>query len=592
MPGAPLGTPDSPAARRGHRLGPLGLLRRRAPAGRRRTSSVQVDMYDRLPTPFGLVRGGVAPDHQKIKSVTRVYDKIAAHPEFRFFGNVEMGRDITHDGPVGLLPRDHLRGGRAHRPAHGDPARAPARQPLGHRVRGLVQRPPRLPQPRFDLHGHERGGGRQRQRGDGRGAASSRARARRWRRPTSPTTPCEPWSSNGIREIHVLGRRGPGPGRLHQQGAQGARRDAGRRRDRRPGRDRARPASSQADVDAQPRHAPATATWRSCASYAEREPTGAPDADRPALPGLAGGDPRHRARRGAHDRPQRALRERGRQRCGPAPPTAAPRSRSGWSSGRSATRACRCPGMPFDAMRGVIPNEAGRIVEPDHRRAGRWASTWSAGSSAAPRGSSGPTSPTPRRRVDSLLGRLAGGPPRQARSPRARCSSGCSASAGATSSRTRTGSSSTCWSRSAGRAGGRPRVKFSQVEEMLHALKERKRAAAEEAARRARRRLHAARRPCCAAPAMRPAPRIAASSSSGVASWPCAAPEAREMFSSMRVPPKSLHPASSRRAPPSRPSFTHEAWMLSISPSSAIRPTAWTRTTSSQVGPGRDLPWR
>ena len=57
---------------------------------------IQVDMYDRLPTPFGLVRGGVAPDHQKIKSVTRVYDKIADHPEFRFYGNVEMGRDLTH----------------------------------------------------------------------------------------------------------------------------------------------------------------------------------------------------------------------------------------------------------------------------------------------------------------------------------------------------------------------------------------------------------------------------------------------------------------------------------------------------------------
>ncbi len=44
----------------------------------------QVDLFDRLPTPYGLVRGGVAPDHPKIKSVTRVYDKIAAHPEFRF----------------------------------------------------------------------------------------------------------------------------------------------------------------------------------------------------------------------------------------------------------------------------------------------------------------------------------------------------------------------------------------------------------------------------------------------------------------------------------------------------------------------------
>ena len=56
--------------------------------------NVQVDMFDRLPTPFGLVRGGVAPDHQKIKSVTRVFDRVAAHPEFRFRGNVELGRHI------------------------------------------------------------------------------------------------------------------------------------------------------------------------------------------------------------------------------------------------------------------------------------------------------------------------------------------------------------------------------------------------------------------------------------------------------------------------------------------------------------------
>jgi ferredoxin--NADP+ reductase len=56
---------------------------------------VQIDMFDRLPTPFGLVRGGVAPDHAKIKSVTKVYDKIAQHPNFRFFGHVEFGRDLT-----------------------------------------------------------------------------------------------------------------------------------------------------------------------------------------------------------------------------------------------------------------------------------------------------------------------------------------------------------------------------------------------------------------------------------------------------------------------------------------------------------------
>jgi ferredoxin--NADP+ reductase len=54
----------------------------------------QVDLFDRLPSPFGLVRGGVAPDHPKIKSVIRVYEKTAAREGFRFFGNVKVGHDI------------------------------------------------------------------------------------------------------------------------------------------------------------------------------------------------------------------------------------------------------------------------------------------------------------------------------------------------------------------------------------------------------------------------------------------------------------------------------------------------------------------
>ena len=55
---------------------------------------VQVDLFDRPPTPFGLVRGGVAPDHPKIKSVAAQYEKTAADPRFRFFGNVKLGQDI------------------------------------------------------------------------------------------------------------------------------------------------------------------------------------------------------------------------------------------------------------------------------------------------------------------------------------------------------------------------------------------------------------------------------------------------------------------------------------------------------------------
>ena len=126
MPGSPLGSPDNPLRVAVIGSGPSGFY-----ATERLLNaedlSVQVDIYDRLPTPFGLVRGGVAPDHQKIKSVTRVFDKIAAHPEFRFFGNVEVGRDIVRDEMLAYyhgiiyavgartdrrmwIPREHLPG--------------------------------------------------------------------------------------------------------------------------------------------------------------------------------------------------------------------------------------------------------------------------------------------------------------------------------------------------------------------------------------------------------------------------------------------------------------------------------------------------
>jgi ferredoxin/flavodoxin---NADP+ reductase len=59
--------------------------------------TAEVEMLERLPTPWGLVRAGVAPDHPNIKAVSRVYEKTARLPGFRFFGNVEIGRDITHD---------------------------------------------------------------------------------------------------------------------------------------------------------------------------------------------------------------------------------------------------------------------------------------------------------------------------------------------------------------------------------------------------------------------------------------------------------------------------------------------------------------
>ena len=63
---------------------------------------VEVDMIERLPTPWGLVRLGVAPDHPKLKTVSRAFERIAEQPGFRFLGNVEIGRDLHHADLVRL----------------------------------------------------------------------------------------------------------------------------------------------------------------------------------------------------------------------------------------------------------------------------------------------------------------------------------------------------------------------------------------------------------------------------------------------------------------------------------------------------------
>ncbi len=75
--------------------GPSGLFA--ADALIKQDVPVAVDLFDRLPTPFGLVRYGVAPDHQKIKSVTKLYQKTLGDPRVRFFGHVSYGTDLTLD---------------------------------------------------------------------------------------------------------------------------------------------------------------------------------------------------------------------------------------------------------------------------------------------------------------------------------------------------------------------------------------------------------------------------------------------------------------------------------------------------------------
>src|SRR5258708_30440458 len=62
----------------------------------------EVDMIERLPRPWGLVRLGVAPDHPKLKTVSRAFERIAERPGYRFLGNVEIGRDLSHEEVVEL----------------------------------------------------------------------------------------------------------------------------------------------------------------------------------------------------------------------------------------------------------------------------------------------------------------------------------------------------------------------------------------------------------------------------------------------------------------------------------------------------------
>ncbi len=89
-----LGSPDNPLSVAIIGAGPSGFYAAGALLNQQRVA-VRVDLFDRLPTPYGLVRYGVAPDHPKIKSVTKVFDRTMADQKFRFFGNVRIGEELS-----------------------------------------------------------------------------------------------------------------------------------------------------------------------------------------------------------------------------------------------------------------------------------------------------------------------------------------------------------------------------------------------------------------------------------------------------------------------------------------------------------------
>lgn len=95
LPPRPLGSPERPLRVAVIGAGPAGFYTAEALA-KSKTIEADVDVFERLPAPYGLVRYGVAPDHQKIKSVTAAYDKLCANPKVRFLGNVRVaGGDLS-----------------------------------------------------------------------------------------------------------------------------------------------------------------------------------------------------------------------------------------------------------------------------------------------------------------------------------------------------------------------------------------------------------------------------------------------------------------------------------------------------------------
>ena len=126
---------------------------------------LEIDLLERLPTPWGLLRGGVAPDHQEIKRLEETFERETIGRGCRFLGNVEVGVDVSHSELMRHYTAVVYATGAQTEQVARHPRRGPARQPARDRVRGLVQRPPRLPPAGVRPHGEAGRRDRQRQRG-------------------------------------------------------------------------------------------------------------------------------------------------------------------------------------------------------------------------------------------------------------------------------------------------------------------------------------------------------------------------------------------------------------------------------------------
>ena len=415
-------------------------------------------MLERLPTPWGLVRSGVAPDHPKIKSVTRVYEKIGRASTVPLVRQ-RRGRAATSRATSSLDRYDavvYAVGAEVGRPLGVPGADLPGVAPATDFVGWYNGHPDHRDQSSTCRSSAPSSSATATSRSTSR--ACSRSRTTSCERPTSPTM-----RSHALRDSRDPPRHAPRPpraraGRVHDARAARARRARARGRPR-----RRRPTSrstigSRAALDdgASPTTRRNMDLLRQFAARA-RDPRPARH-DRPALPALAGRDRRRRPRRGGRRGRQRARRRRGRdaRRAADRPHETGCRPAS--CSDRSATAAGRsraCRSTPRAAW-----SRTTRAASPGARR--EYVTGW------IKRGPSGIIG-TNKKCAHATVQRLAGRPRRGARAaaPPPRRPRPGSTSGGRGWSPPRTGRRSTRTSAASARRRGRPRVKLTRFAELL-----------------------------------------------------------------------------------------------------------------------------
>ena len=335
---------------------------------------VRVDLFDRLPTPFGLVRAGVAPDHPKIKSVVRVYEKTAAKEGFRFLGGVELGRDLHR---TDLLERYHAviyAIGAAIDRRLGIPGEDLPGSEAATDFVGWYNGHPDYPDREFDLSNSNRvvvvGNGN---------VAIDCARMLALSAEELRTTDCadhaiDVLTSDAVKEIVILGRRGPAQasftnpellelGELEQADVIVDSADV------------ELDEASRAWLDSDEADKTSRENVRILREYAAREPAGKPK--RIVLRFLTSpvelqGD--EQVERIVVERNRLALREDG--------------SLAAQPTGERETLECglvlrsigykgiAIPEVPFDERRGTVPNVAGRVVDGEHHVTGEYVTGW------------------------------------------------------------------------------------------------------------------------------------------------------------------------------------------------------------------------